>query len=334
MNRELGKDILVSISCITYNHAPYIKQCLDGFLMQRTNFAFEVLVHDDCSTDGTTEIIKEYESKYPEIIKPIYEDENQYQQGKPSGSSVWNYPRAKGKYIALCEGDDYWTDPLKLQKQVDIMEENIEYTMCCSDAVIKTNDSELDWKRYAEDQTIPVEDIILGGGLFIQTATLLFRCELISKERYPDFAKKCHVGDYPLQIFAALTGKVFWFADKMAVYRFQVGNSWTSLNKTQICSDKMIKGWQSEVKMLKGMDNLSKGLYHDTFNKRIAVYVLNIISKYRKDIVRLSNVFAEEISMFSCNQKIRLYLLKPYFNNVYTLMSKIYHGIKNKKIEE
>lgn len=106
MNRGLDKDVLVSISCITYNHLQYIRQCLDGFLMQKTNFSFEILIHDDCSTDGTSEVIKEYEAKYPDIIKPIYEDENQYQQGKPSGSSVWNFPRAKGKYIALCEGDD------------------------------------------------------------------------------------------------------------------------------------------------------------------------------------------------------------------------------------
>ena len=88
----VSKEILVSISCITYNHAPYIRQCLDGFLMQQTNFDFEVLIHDDCSTDGTTEIIKEYELMYPDIIKPIYEKENQYQQGKPvvfRPSQIW-----------------------------------------------------------------------------------------------------------------------------------------------------------------------------------------------------------------------------------------------------
>ena len=121
-------EIVVSISCITYNHAPYIRQCLDGFMMQQTSFAFEVLIHDDASTDGTTEIIKEYESKYPDIIKPIYEEENQWVKGR-RGSAVFNFPRAKGKYIAMCEGDDYWTDPLKLQKQVDFLENNPEYSV-------------------------------------------------------------------------------------------------------------------------------------------------------------------------------------------------------------
>lgn len=124
-------EVLVSISCITYNHSAYIRQCLDGMLMQQTTFGFEILIHDDCSTDGTDDIIREYASKYPQIIKPLFEEENQYQQGKPIGTAVWNLPRAKGKYIAICEGDDYWTDPLKLQKQVDFMEANPEYVLCC-----------------------------------------------------------------------------------------------------------------------------------------------------------------------------------------------------------
>ena len=104
---------LVSISCIAYNHESYIRQCLDGFLMQKTTFSFEILIHDDASTDNTTDIIREYERKYPDIIKPIYQKENQYSKGIPI-SATFNWPRAKGKYIAMCEGDDYWTDPLKI----------------------------------------------------------------------------------------------------------------------------------------------------------------------------------------------------------------------------
>lgn len=112
----MDRPLLVSISCITYNHAPYIRQCLDGFLIQKTDFAFEILIHDDCSTDGTAEIIKEYESQYPDIIRPLYEEENQWLKGR-RGSAVFNFPRAQGKYIAICEGDDYWTDPLKFRNR-------------------------------------------------------------------------------------------------------------------------------------------------------------------------------------------------------------------------
>ena len=103
---------------------------MDGFLMQQTDFPIEILIHDDCSTDGTTEIIKEYAAQYPDLIFPLYEEVNQYQQGKATEIDFYNYRRARGKYIAYCEGDDYWTEPLKLQKQVDFMESNPEYSVC------------------------------------------------------------------------------------------------------------------------------------------------------------------------------------------------------------
>jgi glycosyltransferase involved in cell wall biosynthesis len=122
----MTNDPLVSICCITYNHEKYIQQCLEGFLIQKTTFLFEILIHDDASTDRTADIIREYETKYPDIIKPIYQTENQYSKGVIV-SAVYNWPRAKGKYIALCEGDDYWIDSYKLQKQVDFMEANPEY---------------------------------------------------------------------------------------------------------------------------------------------------------------------------------------------------------------
>ena len=120
---------VVSICCVAYNHVHFIRQCLDGFVMQKTNFPFEVLIHDDASTDGTQDIIREYEAKYPDIIKPIYQKENQYSKGVRV-SLVYNYSRVRGKYVALCEGDDYWTDPYKLQKQVDFLEAHPDYVMC------------------------------------------------------------------------------------------------------------------------------------------------------------------------------------------------------------
>lgn len=121
---------LVSICCVTYNHAPFIRKCLDGFLMQETSFPVEILIHDDASTDGTDEIIREYSGRFPDVIYPLFESENQYGKGQHNEIDFYNYRRARGKYIAYCEGDDYWTDSRKLQKQVDFMENHPAFSVC------------------------------------------------------------------------------------------------------------------------------------------------------------------------------------------------------------
>lgn len=125
-----NKNLLVSIQCCTYNQDKYISDALDGFLLQKTTFPFEVIVHDDASTDRTADIIREYEKKYPDIIKPIYEKENQYSKHDGSLSKIVQNA-SKGKYIAFCEGDDYWIDENKLQMQVDFLEKNPEYRNLC-----------------------------------------------------------------------------------------------------------------------------------------------------------------------------------------------------------
>jgi glycosyltransferase involved in cell wall biosynthesis len=122
-------NILVSICIITYNQEKYIAEALNSFLIQKTDFDFEILIHDDASTDKTPQIIKEYEEKYPNIIKPIYQTENKYSKGV-SVDLAYNFPRAKGKYIAVCEGDDYWIDRNKLQIQIDYMEKHPQCALC------------------------------------------------------------------------------------------------------------------------------------------------------------------------------------------------------------
>jgi glycosyltransferase involved in cell wall biosynthesis len=122
---------LISISCNTYNHAGFIADAIEGFLLQKTDFPFEILIHDDASTDGTADVIRRYQARYPDLIKPVIQLENQYSRNVRIGR--FNLERARGKYIALCEGDDYWTDPLKLQKQVAFLEANENYAMCFTD---------------------------------------------------------------------------------------------------------------------------------------------------------------------------------------------------------
>ena len=209
---------LVSISCITYNHASYIKECIDGFLMQKTNFNFEVLIHDDHSTDGTEEIIKEYAKQYPDIIKPLFEKENQYSLGKPTGSAVWNLPRARGKYIAMCEGDDYWIDPYKLQKQVDFLESHPDYGMCYTKVkrfVQKSNQFIDEWGGPNET----MDKLLIENT--IPTLTAVFH-----KAIYYNYLTEIHpskrgwlMGDYPIWLYFAQNSKIKFINETTGVYR-------------------------------------------------------------------------------------------------------------------
>ena len=209
-----SSDPLVSISCITYNHINYIEQCLDGFLEQETDYPFEILIHDDCSTDGTTEIIQKYSTKYPDIIKPMYETENQYQQGKPAGSLIWNFPRAQGKYIALCEGDDYWIDENKLQIQVDFLERNPEYTMCFHNAEVLNEipDTEVSSIYGAEDRDY--ESTELYKKWIVPTASIVLRRKCLE---YPIIEReKFWAGDVIVIQSAVHQGKVYGFSKRQA----------------------------------------------------------------------------------------------------------------------
>lgn len=130
MNESTTKPPLLAIKCLVYNHEPYLRQCLEGFVMQRTTFPYIAVVHDDASTDQSAAIIREYAEKYPDIIRPIYEEVNQYGKGTIGPIMDAAIPESV-RYIAMCEGDDYWTDPDKLQRQVDFLEAHPEYSLCC-----------------------------------------------------------------------------------------------------------------------------------------------------------------------------------------------------------
>ena len=308
-----NKELKVTIRCLTYNHEPYIRQCLEGFVTQKTNFRFEAIVHDDASTDGTATIIKEYAEKYPDIIKPIFETENQYSKRDGSIRRIMN-EHTHGKYVAICEGDDYWIDPLKLQKQIDFLEENPNYTMCCSDAIIQTQEGTLDWSRYPHNQDVLTEDIIINGGWFLQTASLIYRKDLLNK--YPSYCKNCHVGDYPLMLWASLNGKIRWFAEKQVVYRYSMGNSWTSRIKKENITN-IIHDWRSEINMLSGLDSYSNGKYSLTFNKRKVNFIHRLIINNPLNYNELSNTFHDVKQLYSKKEIIEDYLVKIHLYNIY-----------------
>ena len=227
----IKNDVMVSIICNAYNHEKYIRDALDGFLMQKTSFKYEVLVHDDASTDSTADIIREYEEKYPDIIKPIYQTENQYSQKKQI-SKTFQYPRVKGKYIAFCEGDDYWTDEHKLQKQYDAMEKHPEVDMCAHRALEMFCDTNAVKELGPEnkDAIIPVEKVIDAKGILVATASLFYRSYLNSN--LPEFRKFIDI-DYTMRVHGSLKGGLLYLNDCMSVYRvLSCGHSFTStINK-------------------------------------------------------------------------------------------------------
>lgn len=217
---------LVTISCITYNHESYIRDAIEGFLHQITSFPIEILIHDDASTDGTASIIREYEQEYPGLILPIYQSENQYSRGVRI-SPTYQFPRARGKYIALCEGDDYWTDPLKLQKQVDFLDKHSEYSLCCGGYEIldvNTGEMRVVNKCYQGMDSIGfsfgLED--MQRGWLTKTLTVLFREAALrdyEKHQYQyRFSRDIH-----LFYHLAKVGKGFYFNCIFGVYRVHKG---------------------------------------------------------------------------------------------------------------
>jgi glycosyltransferase involved in cell wall biosynthesis len=231
---DVGKPI-VSICCITYNHETYIEDALESFLIQETDFPIEILIHDDASTDSTASIIRNYEQKYPRIIKTIYQTQNQYSIGNRIGFTL-NFERACGKYIALCEGDDCWTDKNKLQRQVDILlsDPSISITYHCARKIDYLKGTEDIICRYKTSNTyVKRKDVIHGGGAFMPTASIMFRGDIV-----PDIIKFFYiarppVGDIFIQFISSYNGKIYYIDQPMSIYRFCQDGSWTKDNLVQ-----------------------------------------------------------------------------------------------------
>jgi glycosyltransferase involved in cell wall biosynthesis len=219
---------IVSIVCFAYNHENFIRIALQGFVMQRTNFPIEIIVHDDTSTDDTKKIIKEFENNYPEIIKPIYQTENQASKERGRVTRIC-FEAAQGKYIALCEGDDYWIDPLKLQKQVDFLEGNADFSICGS--LAKRIHEDLQSQDDVEGEAGVFDQKDLAQRNFIPTASALIKREHIVN--LPSWFTDCPIGDWPLFLLCANHGKIKMFNEHMVVRRLHTGGIWgANINNT------------------------------------------------------------------------------------------------------
>lgn len=226
---------VVSVCCIAYNQEDFICDAIDSFLMQITDFRFEIIVHDDASTDDTLKKILKYEKEYPNIVNVISQSENQYSKGV-------NIPfmnvakKAKGEYFALCEGDDYWLSPHKLQLQVNLMREYNECAISFHDA-LKLSSGGLSFssvrlgksffRREIKKTVYRLQEVILGGGGFMATASIMLKREVV--ELIPKWYLDAPVGDYYLQILGSINGGALYFSREFSVYRFKHAGSWSYL---------------------------------------------------------------------------------------------------------
>lgn len=281
-------NILVSVVCDVYNHEPYLRQCFDGFVMQKTNFKFEVLVHDDASTDKSAEIIIEYTNKYPDIFKPIIQKENQYSKGV----GIWKtyqFPRVKGKYVAFCEGDDYWIDPLKLQKQVTAIESDSKNTMVYTafSTVDETGNSIYRYDLHynmCKSKSGNIFPFLLFRNV-VMTVSCMVNRNVLESKLYLDCNKSL---DYNLFLAASSLGNCIYLDYETCSYR-KVGNSMTNSN-SKIVQQRFLQVWEYYADII--LNNLDQRIIADkklTLNlmlaKSIDLWLKGFGAKYLKKVI-------------------------------------------------
>jgi len=261
---------LVSVCCVTYNHAATVGQALEGFLAQQADVAVEILVHDDASTDETPEILRQYAKKYPDVIKPLFETENQYRKGTAM-DATFNFPRATGDYIALCEGDDCWVDPHKLQKQIDCLSAHPGCTFCFTNATVHDESGQSPDRPfipyYPEEAAFyapETREYDLGQITrlsFIPTASFLFPRAALAAVPRELLLSPCPNGDLRLKLLLTAVGKAAYLHAFTCVYRLNAHSSamarWgaedASLTRTRC---------KQTLAMLAGVDKFSGRRFH------------------------------------------------------------------------
>lgn len=284
----MNDSIIVSVICIAYNQEKYIRKTLEGLVNQVTNFKFEVLIHDDASNDKTPEIISEYEKKYPNLIKPIYQKENQYSKGV-SVLAKYNYPRAQGKYIAYCEGDDYWCDNYKLQKQYEQMEIHEDCSICVHDVqcidkngtILKQKFPRLKFKPGVITSEEYIHDELCVSNWLFQTSSYFLRREVIDYWM-SKFDNPYPMGDLPLVLLALQFGNCFYINEICSCYRRDSGGAMSKLRDN---TDAAIRYYEKIIDAHEKFDSMTKGHYHKEFDYAIRsteVQIFKLKGEYKK----------------------------------------------------
>lgn len=256
----MGNNPMVSICCITYNHGPYIAEALESFLTQKTTFPFEIIIGEDCSTDNTRQVVEDYILRYPDKIRLITSENNVGML--PNLCRVLD--ASIGKYIALCEGDDYWIDSNKLQKQVDFLEANPNVSLHTHDSLkieAETNREKDRIRPFNKSQIVSIEEFLEKKGGVLPTGSMMFK-RLDINGKYPSFFKKAPMGDLPLTLWLGTIGNIYYLDEAWSVYRINVPGSWMTVQQDRRYSvEKRISILNATRKMYLEFDDFSKGFY-------------------------------------------------------------------------
>ncbi len=271
----------VSILCISYNQEKYIRQAIEGFLMQKVDFPYEIIVHDDASTDGTQKIIKEYAEKYPKVVRPILETENQFSQ-TAAKFLMDMYRSSKGKYIAVCEGDDYWTDDTKLQRQVDFLESNPDYALVFHPVNVHFEDSSIPDVNFPENKRNLSLNRLLDEN-FIQTNSVMYR----SRNDYNDCESDIIPSDWYMHLFHAQFGKIGFINRTMSVYRRHSEGLWWDSVSGQGAFYKRI--FEKHMKLFSAVRSMygKNNIYASKISAVESKFVNNAVSQNLDDAVFL-----------------------------------------------
>lgn len=294
--------VMVSIAVAAYNHEAFIRQAIESFLIQETNFRVEILMNDDASTDNTAQIIKEYEIKYPRLFKNYYQTENQYSKGKKPWVNVL-FPNASGKYIAICEGDDYWVDPFKLQDQIVFLENNMDYVLVGGYAK-KIYESES--YQIIHDKPVYKEDFDFDTGfLFLQnplsTLTVCFRNKLVNQ--FPEVYFKGSGSDRRLYMLLAQYGKCKYKHKAYGVYRIH-GGGVTNKYKGSVSAE--LNGLRESINNAKNWNAHFEFKYEKEARKVIGKLAERAVKLSLKNgLVKDAISFSDEVILENVSAKMR-----------------------------
>ncbi|MBQ6587179.1 MAG: glycosyltransferase [Butyrivibrio sp.] len=302
--------VMVSVACMAYNHEKYIRQALDSILSQETDFEFEILVHDDASTDGTAEIVSEYAAKYSNII-PIIEEENIYSQGYNVVLPLLR--RARGKYMIVLECDDFWLDHSKLQKQVEYMENHPEMSACAHQTLAYNVLSGKTWlmAKNQNDCNISLDDVIKRNNVY-HLSSMLFRTDIYNKffECMKNVEWLYTPGEYAMEIFFLFYGKVHYFDEIMTFYRrYSSESSWTYqyhiLDKNESINRKML---ESTIRMFRIFDEWTSYKYHRLMERAISsrIFALN---DYKCELKDLNDRYMRKYFIYEMPIRKKMYVV-------------------------